>query len=61
MGGWLRRNFVEKYKHNTPSWRALAIAVKSPSGGESGAGAEKIAKNYKGVEHEAEEAVVSSV
>ena len=48
MGGWLRKNFVERFEHNTPSWRALAIAVKSSSGGDSDNGARKIAKNYKG-------------
>ena len=48
MGGWLRKQFIERYKENSPTWRALADAVKSPVGGGSGAGAQKIENNYKG-------------
>ena len=48
MGGWLRKQFIKTCQDNCPSWRALVVAVKSPVGGNSGAGARKIADNYEG-------------
>ena len=52
MGGWLRKQFIEKHKDRSPTWRALVDAVKSPVGGSSRAGAQRIEENYEGGLHE---------